>query len=62
MCTSTTGLSASFQSPPCTPLHSNLSTFRQRDVCYLLPNHDYDEYTNRQMISDRSRLHLNTPC
>ena len=61
MSTSTTDLSASYQSPPCTPLNGDLSTFRQRDDRRLLPNHNYDEYNDLQMISDRSRLHLNAP-
>jgi hypothetical protein len=41
--------------------NSDLSNYRQLDGTYLLPNHNDIEYKNLQMISDGSRLHLNSP-
>ena len=41
--------------------NGELSSFRQLDDSYRLPNHNDVEYKDLQMISDWSRLHLNQP-
>ena len=47
--------------PNCLCHNGELSSFRQLDDCYRLPNHNDLEYKDLQMISDRSSLHLNQP-
>ena len=59
MSTSTTNSQKDFTN--CLYRNGELSSFRQLDDCYHLLNHNDVEYKDLQMISDRSRLHLNQP-
>ena len=61
MSTSTSTTNSQKDFTHCLYRNGELSSFRQLDYCYRLPNHNDVEYKDLQMISHRSSLHLNPP-